>query len=270
MSIPHFNAAKALCHEIDRYQTERPDLHSYALIYGVAFPRAYRELQPGAGGSAAQSPSLIFGAVGDDKREQYGPFLLNLAQPLPPATRLMIAQRCYSDPRGVSFLFSRQTLPALTLALQARLEVKCEDRTQWQMKFFDSRTLPVLDRVLTVDQQRDYLGIIAQWWYLDREGALQKISGTDAPTDDYHGPLALTEAQTTTFIDAGLADSVLYTLGQTDDDLLAVFDPRTRYRIVAGSLEGATEAERNSALLLADRGRCALLEALRLRGDMRL
>ena len=31
-----------------------------------------------------------------------------------------------------------------------------------------------------------------------------------------------------------------------------------------------TPKKKNSALLLADRGRCALLEALRLRGDMRL
>ena len=72
----------------------------------------------------------------------------------------------------------------------------------------------------------------------------------------------LDQSQTNLFIDASQVDSVLFLLSQTDDDLVAAFDDSTRYSVVAQALVGAADHERNSALMLADRARCALLAVL--------
>jgi hypothetical protein len=232
----------------------------YALIYGVAFPALYGLLLERAS-VMADEIELLFEALGDEPHSQYGPFVMRVASDRPDLLRIC-TERCEDDPRGISFLFSPFSLKALAASLRLRLDVQCEDGTEWQMKLFDTRVLPVLKMALTPEQYRSYLGVVDAWWYVDRDRELKKLAGEYSGRDDYTGPLTLSEAQTTVFIDAGLVDAILYSLSQTDDDLLAKFDVRERYQVVANAIAGATEQERDSALLLADRARCALLLAL--------
>ncbi|WP_158939151.1 DUF4123 domain-containing protein [Burkholderia sp. S171] len=256
--------SEALALAIHEFQVATPGLQTCALIYGVAYPQLYRELRQWLGHDTAdQRLSLIFDAHSEDRRDQYGPYLVRIAPGASKPASLLtkLARCCVDDFRGVSFLFSQFPLGDLVTGLRERLDVTCADRSEWQMKFFDTRSLAVLDRTLSVEQRCAYLCLVNEWWYIDRYGSLQRIVGDNATADSYRAPLDLDEQQAVAFIDAGLADSVLYSLGMTDDDLLAAFDARTRYRICEESLAGASGDERNSALLLADRVREALLSA---------
>jgi hypothetical protein len=210
-----------------------------------------------------QRLSLIFDAHSEDRRDQYGPYLVRIAPRAAKPSWLLTRLASYyvDDFRGVSFLFSPLQFGDLVAGLRERLDVACEDRSEWQMKFFDTRSLTVLDRALSIEQRSAYFCMVKEWWYLDRYGEQQKIAGENTTTDSYRGPLRLDEQQVGAFIEAGLSDSVLHSLSLTDEDLLAAFDARTRYKICEESLAEATEDERNSALLLADRVRDALIHA---------
>ncbi|MEX3693405.1 DUF4123 domain-containing protein [Paraburkholderia sp. BR14263] len=257
---------ESLIEAIREFQASNPGLQTCALVYGVAYPKLYRELQQWLGQNVGnQRLSLIFDAPSDDRRNQYGPYLVHIsgttAQPSSLLTRL--AQCCADDFRAVSFLFSQLEFNDLVAGLKERLNVICDDRSEWQMKFFDTRSLPVLDCVLSSEQHRSYFCLAKEWWHIDRYGALKNIGCTDATVDQYRGPLQLDDSQTTAFLDAGLPDSILHILQLTDDDLVAAFDARTRYRICEESIANASQDELNSTMLLADRVRSDLQCAMR-------
>jgi len=130
------------------------------------------------------------------------------------------------------------------------------------MKYFDSRSLAVLEQALSDEQRMKFFAVAREWWFLERGLQLRRIRGGSGDVDPYRTPLRLSEQQAKAFIDASLPDSVLHTLGKTDSDLLAEFDLRTRYEICERSLVDASEDERNSAVLLAKRARTALMMAL--------
>jgi hypothetical protein len=245
------------------FQCANPDLLACALVYGVGHPELYAELRQWFGRDTAYSRlSLIFDARPEEGSEQYGPFLVRLTQGSAQPSRLLrkLAECCADDFRSISFLFSSLQFEQLAHALRQRLDVLCEDRSEWQMKFFDTRSLDVLDRVLAGDQGHEFFGIAKEWWYLDRACQRHRIQGGNVGEDLYHPPLLLSEQQAKMFIDASLPDSVLYALSLTDSDLLAEFDSRTRYEICERSLAEATEDERNSIILLGDRVRAALMQ----------
>lgn len=254
--------AGALCNAIVQLLAKQPDQFVYALIYGVAYPNLYAQLESALGSRASEQMAQIFDARGDNSRTQYGPFLFQIQHDADASFVEQLTSLCTNDPRGISFLLSRLAIGALNSSLQSRLAVKCEDGTKWQLKFFDTRTLPVLAKALTREQYGQFFCVALEWLFLDRNGELKTLSGVDGRVDDYRPPLFLSERQAATFTDAAMPDSILHVLEITDDDLTGAFEPRERYQIVATALADATAEERNSAPMLADRARLALLEAL--------
>lgn len=253
--------AETLAQAVHDFQCTNPDLLACALVYGVGYPALHSELRQWFGPEGAHSRlTVIFDARPEEGNDQYGPFLVRLAQGASHPSKLIgkLAECCTTDFRSISFLFSCLDFDQLAHGLRGRLDVLCEDRSEWQMKFFDARSLVVLDRVLSDEQRQAFFGITKEWWYLDRTHQLQRIQGDSVGADLYQRPLCLSEQQAKAFIDASLTDSVLYTLSLTDSDLLAEVDARARYQICERSIAEATEEEKDSALLLADRVRSAL------------
>ncbi|WP_169708644.1 DUF4123 domain-containing protein [Trinickia terrae] len=245
-----------------RYRLEHSDRHAYALVYGVAYPSLFANVLEQIKPQAASQLALIFDASGETQHEQYGPFLVELTADRDALLTQTLLTHCVADPRGMSFIFSRHEIDGLAEGLRERLPLQCEDGTTWQLKFFDSRTLPILASALTAEQQRSFFRISREWWFLDRERALQRLTGNDESRDDYRAPLRLSEQQAAAFIDAAVPDSVLYILERTDDDLTSAFEPHIRYRIVEAAVASASDEERNSTTLLADRARLELLAKL--------
>lgn len=257
--------AETLAREIHAFQRAHSNLFVYALVYGVGHPQLFSELKQWFGPVSSDSRlALIFDARPEEGNAQYGPFLIRLSQAKEQPSKLLgrLAACCTDDFRSVSFLFSASTFEQLARGLRERLDVVCEDRSEWQMKFFDTRSLCVLDAVLDDAQKTAFFGIVNEWWYLDRYGEIGTIRGAASADDVYRGPLRLTEKQACAVIDAGLADSVLYSLSRTDADLLAELDSNSIYEICEQSVADASLEERESTLLLADRVRVALLGVL--------
>ncbi|MBN3766228.1 DUF4123 domain-containing protein [Burkholderia sp. Ac-20365] len=258
-SVIESMAPEALEQEIVGFLAPAADRSLYALVYGVAYPTLFSVLS----GKALNFPAtpdieLVFDAPDDIGARQFGPFVI----PIDPSRRDVIRLLCenwVNDPRGLSLIVSPLSLQRLTDAIRIRLDATCDDGTEWQVKLFDTRAIPVLAKALPEHQLKSYLAMLDEWWYLDRKRSLQKVIRgfqADAP---YLAPLKLNDRQISVFTDAGVVDSILYMLAQTDDDLLAMIDEPTRYDIVADALNGATDQERNSSLLLADRARRALI-----------
>jgi len=260
-STPEFDT-ETLAARIHEFDGAHPGLQTYALVYGTTYPQLYRELRRWYGSEAAHHRlSLIFDAHHQDSGDQYGPYLVRIAPGAPKPSTLLtrLVRSCVDDFRGVSFLFSSLSLNDLAVGLRERLDAECEDRSEWQMAFFDTRSLPVFDSALSIEQRRAYFCVIKEWWYLDRYGEQQKVAGENALLDSYRGPLELDEQQAAAFDEAALPDFVLHSLGLSDGELLANFDAHTRYRVCEASVMAASDEERNSALLLVDRVRVALL-----------
>ena len=258
----HRDLADALTHAVTERYAIHPERYAFALVYGVAFPSLYQEVRRKIHDYVIDRVSLIFDAEGDERGKQYGPFLIRLDHDNDASLIEVLASSCISDPCGMSFIFSRLSTLSLCEALRARLEVKCEDRTKWQLKFFDSRTLPVLSRTLFPEQFQRFFAIVCEWFYLDRDLALQVIAGSDELYDAYEAPLRLSEQQGGSFVDAAMPDAILHVIRTTDDDLTAAFAPKELYRIVSSAVANATAEERDSAPALADRARRALLDIL--------
>lgn len=257
--------SKMLALAVHDFQRANSELLACALVYGVGHPALYSELNQWFGSEMSASRlALIFDARSEDGSSQYGPFLVRLAQGATQPSKLLrkLAESCAVDFRSVSFLFSALEFENLAEALRNRLDVVCEDGSEWQMKYFDTRSLDVLDRALSDEQRSAFLCIAKEWWYLNRVHQLKRVEGAGSKADLFRAPLSLSEKQTITFTDAGLPDSVLYTLCCTDSDLLTEFDARTRYEICERAIDAATEKEKSSAVLLADCVRASLVRAL--------
>jgi hypothetical protein len=210
---------ETLAAAIRAFEVANPGLRTFVLVYGVAYPQLYRELQRWFGLEMAHYRlSLMFDAHCQESGGQYGPFLVRIAPGAPKPSGLLtrLARHCVDDFRAVSFLFSSLPFADLAARLRERLDVKGEDRSEWQMHFFDTRSLPVLDSALSVEQRREYFCVVKEWWYLDRYGQQQKVIGESATADSYSGPLRLDDKQAAAFDAAAVPDSVLYSLSLTD------------------------------------------------------
>jgi len=263
-STPELDTEK-LAAAIHAFEVGNPGLKTFALVYGVAYPQLYRELQHRFGREMAHYRlSLIFNAHCQDSGGQYGPYLVRIAPGAPKPSGLLIrlARHCVDDFRVVSFLFSSLPFDDLATGLRERIDVKCDDRSEWRMHFFDTRSLPVLDSALSVEQRSAYFGVVKEWWYLDRYGVQQSITGENAAVDSYSGPLKLDEQQANAFDEAAIPDSILHSLSLTDGKLVATFDAHTRYRICKETIDKASADELDSAVSLVNRVRKALTDAL--------
>lgn len=259
VSVNESMAPGALEQEIAGFHAHAAGRALYALVYGVAYPTLFSVLS----GKALDFPAtpnieLVFDAPDDIGARQFGPFVIAIHSPQSDVVRLL-CEKCVEDPRGLSFIVSPLSLLRLTDALRIRLDARCDDGTEWQVKLFDTRVIPVLVKALTEYQLKSYLAMLDEWWYLDRKGSLQKVIHEFQADAPYLAPLKLNDRQVSVFTDAGVVDSILYMLAQTDDDLLAMIDESMRYDLVADALNGASDQERNSSLLLADRARRALI-----------
>ncbi|MEX3952512.1 DUF4123 domain-containing protein [Paraburkholderia sp. EG287B] len=254
-----------LSNAVHEFQRANSELLACALVYGVGQPALYAELTQWFGPEVADSRlALIFDARRETGNDQYGPFLVRLSQGTEHPSRSLerLAECCLGDFRSVSFLFSSLEFEPLADALRERLDVVFEDHSEWHLKYFDTRSLDVLDRALSDEQRTPFFAMTREWWFLDRNLQLRRVEGSSGEVDRYRAPLSLSEQQAKAFIDASLPDSVLYTLRLTDSDLLDEFDSATRYRICERSLVDASENEKNSTLLLANRVRASLTRAM--------
>lgn len=113
---------------------------------------------------------------------------------------------------AISLLSSPLSIGDLQTALCERSRIDLPGQLEAVLRYFDTRTLPLLPRLLTPRQYADFTRGVHRWRYLDRWGAVQCLP-TPTPLLGEHVPaptrLKLDDAQEAMLIDDGLTDAVI-------------------------------------------------------------
>jgi Domain of unknown function (DUF4123) len=147
---------------------------------------------------------------------------LNGASPIIVATpdsdapiRRHVADEIYRVGRfanAISLIETPLSISDLQAALRQRARIELPGNLEAVLRYFDTRTLPLLPRLLTPDQYARFAQGIASWTYLDRKGALQRLPLATLPQvgkANVQQRLQLDEAQEAMLIDDGLTDAVI-------------------------------------------------------------
>jgi Domain of unknown function (DUF4123) len=113
---------------------------------------------------------------------------------------------------AISLIETPLSISDLQAALCQRARIDLPGIFEAVLRYFDTRTLPLLPRLLTADQYARFVLSIASWTYLDRKGALQRLPLAAVPAEGkayVQHRLQLDEAQETMLINDGLTDAVI-------------------------------------------------------------
>ena len=113
---------------------------------------------------------------------------------------------------AVSLLSSALSIDDLQTALCERSRIDLPGNLEAVLRYFDTRTLPLLPRLLTPSQYSAFTRDIQRWVYLDRWGAVQCLpTATLLRGEPLPAPirLKLDDAQEAMLIDDGLTDAVI-------------------------------------------------------------
>ena len=113
---------------------------------------------------------------------------------------------------AVSLLSSALSIDDLQTALCERSRIDLPGNLEAVLRYFDTRTLPLLPQLLTPSQYSAFTRDIQRWVYLDRWGAVQGLpTATLLRGEPLPAPirLKLDDAQEAMLIDDGLTDAVI-------------------------------------------------------------
>jgi hypothetical protein len=113
---------------------------------------------------------------------------------------------------AISLIMTRLAICDLQAALCQRARIDLPGNLEAVLRYFDTRVLPLLPRLLTAGQYAKFVDGIDGWTYLDRWGAAQRLPPAAAMADakkPAHRRLQLDEAQEEMLIDDGLTDAVI-------------------------------------------------------------
>ena len=147
---------------------------------------------------------------------------------------------------SVGLLRSTLTLEALQVALQARTRVVLPQGLQAVLRYFDTRALPLLPRLLTPAQYAWMLEPVSEWHYLDRWGQLRQLPApvhSEAKTlQPQPDGLVLDEAQEAMLIDDGLTDAIIDRLLTQQHEALIEASPPEQFEIIDPLVNAARTA----------------------------
>jgi hypothetical protein len=130
---------------------------------------------------------------------------------------------------AVSFLTSPLKIDALQAALRSRARIELPQKLEVVLRYFDTRTLPLLPTLFTPMQYAAFVKDVTTWHYLDRRGELLCLP--PAPLQQAgqlvaQAPWILDDAQEAMLIDDGLTDAAIdHLITQGLGDLLDLSPP---------------------------------------------
>ena len=109
---------------------------------------------------------------------------------------------------SVILMESPLLLHPLAFRLAKRLDATLADETEIFLRFFDTRIFEVLLPILSLRQKKAFLDVAYAWWYVNRRGEIVEVEARYADTESELLPLALSDAQETTLLEACELDQV--------------------------------------------------------------
>jgi hypothetical protein len=77
------------------------------------------------------------------------------------------------------------------------------------LRYFDTRVLESLLRVLTAPQQQAFTGVASRWCWLDRAGQLQALEAQQSQADVWPQNFELSPSQQNALVEAGEGDALV-------------------------------------------------------------
>ena len=200
------SSAEQIYREFETFSATSADLRFYALINHGGMPGLVKQLTQ----AKHQWCSLFHGST-EENAMSVAPILLPLERNPTSGTgqRMLnwISERStYSN--SLLLLASPLSLEALAHRLTSRLDAVLPGNINVMLRYFDTRIFAELMTVLDATQKAAFFSPASQWWYVDRRGALQSVSATFAPHDQWATPLALNMEQQNRLIDASEPDQI--------------------------------------------------------------
>jgi hypothetical protein len=143
------------------------------------------------------------------------------------------------DIHGLSWLLSPLSLVELRGHLNSLMQVVAADSSEYTMRFFDTRILPVWYEVLSYEQKLHAFGPITNWSFLNREGMECTLKGKAHHTAPLPKCLRLTPAQEDAMLSAAMPDLVIQQLENTANPDLAAMPGYQRYGFIVEQIDRA-------------------------------
>lgn len=153
-----------------------------------------------------------------------------------------------ADTSSVIALSSPLQLDVMTRRLAMRLDVRLSHDMDALLRFFDSRILAGLLKVLSDKQLISFLSVAETWQFSDRSGKLLKIDSSITVEDDRFLPLELTQEQEFRLIELSEVDQVLNVIRSNFPNLEASHAFSLQYDFVNREIENARSVGLNSVL----------------------
>jgi hypothetical protein len=174
----------------------------YACIDLASAPQAFASVVQPAG---PQALCLFDGAL-TDNAGRASPWVVPVHTGVDPH-RLWLSCDIAMKAPAVTWLASPLSCQGLRDRLARRLDIQFEDGSQWLLRFFDPRILDELHAHLEPSNSQSFFALGGDWYWLDRDGALQqrRLAGPMEP-DPLRPPLRptpLEEAALTMASEAG-------------------------------------------------------------------
>jgi len=141
----------------------------------------------------------------------------------------------------LSLLCSELPLVELARALKQRTEAELPDRLPVVLRYFDTRTLPLLQKLLHPDQYASFMSCVRSWLYVDRCGQVQTMASAseDCSSTAFVPPLLFDTRQERMLIDDGTVDAVIDQLIEQHHPVMLSATPPEQFDVVCGPAQAA-------------------------------
>ncbi|MDZ5456594.1 DUF4123 domain-containing protein [Azohydromonas lata] len=168
------------------------------------------------------------------------PLLLTLQPPLKSWWLPWLHTACLES-TSLTLLYSSINPQILVNGLKKRLDVMLPDDVPALLRYFDTRILESLLKVLKSEQRKSFLGIALRWMWLDRGGNLRTDDTVPTPEDSWVSPSFLSEQQQNTMIEAADADVLMQQMQTHGWDLCATYSRAQLHELAYSALANAKE-----------------------------
>jgi Domain of unknown function (DUF4123) len=162
---------------------------------------------------------------------------------------------------SVSLIDSTLNLIELQVMLRDKARIELPDAFEALLRYFDTRTLPLLPRLLHAWQYDSFMRAITRWAYIDRWGQPQLMPAAQfAPKDQASQQLRLVldEKQEAELIDDGLTDAVIDMLLTQQHPSLKELSPPEQFDAVEPLIQNSRAQEMTEPLEAFAFVNCAL------------
>lgn len=139
----------------------------------------------------------------------------------------------------LSWIVSPLGLIDLREHMRQLMRVLAEDGSEYLMRYYDTRILPVWYQTLSAEQEIQAMGPINSWTYLDRDHMPCTVFGQGKANTGASANFTITPTQEQALLDAALPDIVIQELTKLGNADLAALTPAESFRFIAEQIDKA-------------------------------